>query len=34
MSDTKAPEQANRPNVPAHSILTLRDVCTALVTKR
>lgn len=32
MSDTKSPEQANRPTVPAHSILTLRDVCTALVT--
>ena len=32
MSDTKTPEQASRPTVPAHSILTLRDVCTALVT--
>ena len=32
MSDTKSPEHASRPTAPARSILTLRDVCTALVT--
>ncbi|MBW0149523.1 GspE/PulE family protein [Marinobacter arenosus] len=32
MSDTSTPESAQRPAIPAHSSLTLRDVCTALVT--
>lgn len=32
MSETKTPGSAERPTIPAHSTLTLRDVCTALVT--